>query len=843
MALERGTRLGPYQIIAPIGAGGMGEVYKATDTRLERTVAIKVLPAHVASDPERKARFEREAKTVAALSHPHICPVFDVGREGEIDFLVMEYLEGETLADRLRKGALPLDQALRYAIEIADALDKAHRQGVTHRDLKPANIMLTKAGAKLLDFGLAKLKPTGPQSDASTRLDDALTEQGTILGTFQYMAPEQLEGKDADARTDIWAFGCVVYEMVTGQKAFEGKSQASLIHSIMGVEPRAISSLQPMSPPTLDQIIRICLAKDPDERWQSAGDIGRQFKLATATDVVPSAPVRRSSVSPILAGAIGVALIALAGMWFRQPAEPLNSASRMSILFPDGAHPQKGQPLPSLALSPDGQTLVYTASGPDGVGLGGQLWLRRLNEFEPVPVAGTAGARQAFFSPDGQSIGFADSTGIKTIPITLGPSRTVRDGGRVRGATWTINDEIVFAGVENEQRGLWRVPAAGGAPVLIATGDFRYPDALPDGQAVVVTTVNPTAERSSGDLTIAAVSLADGTVTPLFDGGTFARYVPTGHLVYARDGALMARGFDAATLTVGTQSTVIPDLFMDPAVASSSFAFSASGTLVYASSDGTEVERTLVAIDATGVTPVIEERGYYADPRISPDGRRIAVVQKAWKDRIWIIDRERETFGRLSGGVVDDESFPVWSPDGTHVAFSGIASTSRGLYVAPTDGSRTEELLYTSPNGLVFRRPTPTSWSRDGQVLVFTQFHPDTGRDLMTVSLDSGSVQPLLQTPFEEFGGVVSPDGRWIAYQSNQSGQSHVHLSAFPSMTGTKQVSVETGWGGPRRPVWAIDERRLYFRNGQQVMAVDVQADPGGGRSASSRQRDDVPRG
>ena len=275
MPLQRDTRLGPYQIESPIGAGGMGEVYKATDTRLERTVAIKVLPAHVASDPERRSRFEREAKTVAALSHPNICPVFDVGSEDGTDFLVMEYLEGETLADRLSKGALPLDQALRYAIEIADALDKAHRQGVTHRDLKPANIMLTKAGAKLLDFGLAKLKPSGPQSDASTKLADALTEQGTILGTFQYMAPEQLEGGEADARTDIWAFGCVVYEMVTGQKAFAGKTQASLIGAILHKEPPPPSSVEPLSPAGLDYVVQTCLDKAPDDRWQTARDLVR----------------------------------------------------------------------------------------------------------------------------------------------------------------------------------------------------------------------------------------------------------------------------------------------------------------------------------------------------------------------------------------------------------------------------------------------------------------------------------------------------------------------------------------------------------------------------------------
>ena len=330
MALQAGAKLGPYRIVAPIGAGGMGEVYKATDTRLERTVAIKVLPAHVASDPERKQRFEREAKTVAALSHPHICPVFDVGREGEIDFLVMEYLEGETLAERVTKGALPLDQALRYAIEIADALDKAHRQGVTHRDLKPANIMLTKAGAKLLDFGLAKLKPTGPQSDASTKLADSLTQPGTILGTYQYMAPEQFERGQANALTDIWAFGCVVYEMVTGQKAFEGKTQASLIAAILERVPPAMSSVEPMTPAGLDYIAKTCLGKDPDDRWQTARDLLRELKRvesggAVSTESATAASQPALWQRPILAVIGALLLVALGGLavWSLVRPDPL----------------------------------------------------------------------------------------------------------------------------------------------------------------------------------------------------------------------------------------------------------------------------------------------------------------------------------------------------------------------------------------------------------------------------------------------------------------------------------------------------------------------------------------
>ena len=371
MALARGTRLGPYQIESPIGAWGMGEVYKATDTRLERTVAIKVLPAHVASDPDLKQRFEREAKTISSLNHPHICTLHDVGREGETDFLVMEYLEGETLADRLAKGALPVDQALKYAIEIADALDKAHRQGVTHRDLKPANIMLTKAGAKLLDFGLAKLKPTGPQSEASTKLADSLTQQGTILGTFQYMAPEQLEGGEADHRTDIWAFGCVVYEMVTGKKAFEGKSQASLITAIMSSEPPPPSSIEALSPAGLDYVVQTCMGKDPDDRWQSARDLLRELKRAESVGAVAAASATAIPQSalwqhPVFTTAALLLALAVGGLAVWSLTRPESARAVPVTRFNFTLTGQKGgearQLSPTLgnypAWSPDGQWLA-----------------------------------------------------------------------------------------------------------------------------------------------------------------------------------------------------------------------------------------------------------------------------------------------------------------------------------------------------------------------------------------------------------------------------------------------------------------------------------------------------
>ena len=551
MPLERGTRLGPYQIESPIGAGGMGEVYKATDTRLERTVAIKVLPAHVASDPERKQRFEREAKVISGLNHPHICTLYEFDNHEGTDFLVMEYLEGETLADRLRKGALPLDQALKYAIEIADALDKAHRQGVTHRDLKPANIMLTKAGAKLLDFGLAKLKPTGPQSDASTKLADALTEQGTILGTFQYMAPEQLEGKEADARSDIWAFGCVVYEMITGRKAFEGKTQASLIGAILHKEPTALSSVEPLSPPGLDYVAQTCLAKDADDRWQSSGDLLRELKrvqaggaISISATAIPQPALWQRPIPAVLAALLLVALggLAVSSLTRSAPA-PSAPITRMLIVLPQ-AQVQTNAGWRGVAISPRGTHVVYVANR--------QLYLRALDDLEAQPLPGTEGSDAAtpFFSPDGQWVGFFSQVdrALKKVALSGGAAVTLTAPVIPYGASWGADDTIVFG---QPGQGILRVAGAGGTPeVLVSVESTRIahqPQVLPGGEAVLYTLGTP---RLWVEAEIVVEQLATGERTVVIEGGSDARYLPTGHLVYALGETLLAVPFDVERLTV-----------------------------------------------------------------------------------------------------------------------------------------------------------------------------------------------------------------------------------------------------------------------------------------------------
>ena len=590
MPLESGTTLGPYQIDAPLGAGGMGEVYKATDTRLDRTVAIKVLPAHVADDPDLRQRFEREAKTISSLNHPHICTLYDIGKEGETDFLVMEYLDGQTLAQRLEKGALPLDQALTIAIEIADALDKAHRQGIVHRDLKPANIMLTKAGAKLLDFGLAKLKPA-EAADALTATptqEAPLTEQGAILGTFQYMAPEQLEGQEADARTDIFAFGAVVYEMVTGEKAFASESRASLISAIMSGDPAPISSRQAMSPPALDQIVKTCLVKNADGRWQTAGDVGRQLrwireggsKVGVPVTVSTSRKTRQRLTGAALGGAVAAGL----AVWLlTRPAPVVSPTWRVSITLPtENAAVFPGSPNSSIAISPDGSRLVYVGRPPELRPTVRQLlYVRSMSDREVQPLPGTDGAYQPFFSPDGQWVAFFTRDGeLRKVSLDGGQPVTLVDDIESSAwafGTWGDDDTIVFGGV---RQGLRRVSANGGTAEVVTTldegraeGTHSGPQFLP-GAAAVVFSVG-SSDRTTQYVDV--VELETGDRWTLLENALRPFYVASGHLLFKRDDVLMAAPFDYQRIEItGPEVPLVEHVRLDSQKAS----FHNSGCLV-----------------------------------------------------------------------------------------------------------------------------------------------------------------------------------------------------------------------------------------------------------------------
>jgi serine/threonine protein kinase/Tol biopolymer transport system component len=844
MPLSPGVRLGPYEIQAAIGAGGMGEVYKARDTRLDRTVAIKVLPSHVASDPDLRQRLEREARAVAGLNHPHICTLHDVGQQDGIDYLVMEYLEGQTLADRLQKGALRLDQTLQYAIQIADALDKAHRAGIVHRDLKPANIMLTRSGVKLLDFGLAKLAAAPPIGVAGLTVaatqSSPLTGQGTILGTLQYMAPEQLEGKEADARTDGFAFGAVLYEMLTGKKAFEGTSQASLIAAIFEHEPAAVSSVQPLTPPALERIVKKCLAKDPDDRWQTARDLLDELKWVTAATSQVGALVgdsrggeesrfpRRGPGRSIaaVAGFVVGSLAATTVVWIflRLDPQPPKAVSRFNIALSTTDSLSGIGNSKVVALSPDGSRLVYVANN--------RLYLRAMDQLAGTPIAGTEMAPGAggqspeipFFSPDGQWIGFWENAQLKKVWVNGGAPVAMGAVRQSSGATWGADDTIVFG---QGSAGIWRVPGAGGTPeVLIkmeAGQSAHAPELLPGGRNVLFTLASG---NDWDQAQIVVQSLDTGRRQTLVQGSD-ARYVSTGHLVYALRGSLLAVPFDSATLKVTGGPVPLVEGVLEFATltpelrGATQFSLSPAGSLVYLpSSAATNNRRLLTWVDRQGHEQAVAAPARVYDyPRISPDGTRVAVEVRDQENDIWIWDFARTTLTRLTFSPGFD-NYPIWTRDGRHVVFGSDSGLGfRNLFRRAADGSGPIEQLTKDSRGQL-----PYSFTPDGKSLVYRDDDP-TGYDLGIASIEgSRPTAPLLHTPFSELNADLSPDGRWMVYQSDESGQNEIYVRPFPRVEdGRWQVST----GGGQEPVWARSGRELFYvAGGGRVMAVGVQTQP-----------------
>ena len=822
-----GTRVGPYEVAALIGAGGMGEVYRARDTRLGREVAIKVLAPHIAGDGQSRARFEREARAVAALNHPHICTLHDVGHQDGIDFLVMEYVVGETLAARLAKGPLPVAVARRYAVQIASALDRAHRAGIVHRDLKPANVMLIKEGVKLLDFGLAK----APLRAASTESDPtySLTAPGMILGTLHYMAPEQLEGKPTDARTDIFAFGAVLFEMLTGRKAFAGNSQASVIAAILQNAPPRLATLVPQAPLLLDHVVKRCLAKDPDDRWQSARDLVHELEsiddvVLPSTAVVPAKVNPRRRALPWLAAILTGVIVAVSTRALIQvPPRPV---TRFLATLPDMPSFSGFTGSENIAISPDGTRIVYRGN----TGGRSHLYVRRVDQLTGTSLFSEGEFTNPVVSPDGAWVVFRgpDLT-WKKVPIVGGPAITIfaaRSAVAGRGASWDRDGTIVVS----EGNVLWRVPAGGGEPVALTSLDTKrgevahvWPEVLPGGKAVLFTAARGTGFENHD---IAVVDVTTGERRILVSGGSRPRYARSGHLVYGVNGTLMAAPFDPDRLQLlGNAVPVVQDVLTNASTGAVEFAVSADGSLVYVTGQRLEVKRSLVWSDRNGREETLRAPlRNYMSPRISPDGSKVALNLREEETDIWIWDFNRATLTRLSFDPGLDR-FPVWSPDGRRIAYSSqYGGSLRGNLVwQATDGSGTVTRLADGGGAQVF----PSSFSPDGSRIFVYGDDARTDQDnddIGVVQLQGGQrVIPLLQTKFSEQNPEVSPDGRWLAYNSNESGRHEVYVRPFPDVeSGRWQVST----AGGSEPTWARNGRELFFRNGMAVMSAPVKTEP-----------------
>jgi Tol biopolymer transport system component len=825
MSLSPGTRLGPYEILSPLGAGGMGEVYKARDTRLERMVAVKVLPQHLSASPESRQRFEREAKTISQLSHPHICALYDVGREGETEYLVMELLEGETLSDRLVKGALPLEQALRFGMEIADALDKAHRQGIVHRDFKPGNVMLTKSGVKLLDFGLAKAMAPAPAQGSLTSLptQQGLTQEGTILGTFQYMAPEQLEGKDADARTDVFAFGAVLYEMVTRRKAFSGASQASLISAIMQNDPPPISTLQPMTPPALERVVKTCLAKDPEERWQSAADIKRELKWigeGPASGVAAPLVARRKNRERLSWGLTAVALllaVAAVARYERRTAG-LARPMRLSILLPEKSN------LRAVALSPDGDRLVLVARDSSGRNL---LWIRSLDSMVVQPLPGTENPSFPFWSPDGRFIGFFADGKLKKIDASGGPPQTLCDAPMNRGGTWSREGVILFTPVVNSP--LYRVSAAGGLPTpatkldpVRAEDDHRWPFFLPDGRHFLYLVSSFGSGGQKEKMGIYVGSLDSKEEKFLLRAKSSMAYAPPGYLLFSRERTLFAQPFDAKGLRImGDPFPVVEDIQFLSQIYSARFSASENGMLLYQTASASTVSQ-LVWFDRNGKEMgSLGVPGDQDNPRISPDGKRVALNimdSQTGNADIWIYESSGGIPTRLTSDPAYDGG-PIWSSDGTRIVFGSIRPRQWNLYQKSSSGAGSEEPILQSE-----RTKNPVDWSPDGRFILYRAVDEKTNLELwvMPVGGDRKPI-PFIKTTFGVNHGQFSPDGRWVAYSSNESGKWEIFVAAFPGPGGSWKVSS----AGGSEPRWRRDGKELfYLAPDGSLMAVEVKEGP-----------------
>ena len=826
-----GRRLGSFTIQSLLGTGGMGEVYRAHDTRLGRDVAIKVLPAAWPIDTERRARFDREARTLASLNHPHIGAIYGLEDIDDSRALVLELVEGPTLADRLLAGALPLRETLTIASQIADALDAAHQSGIVHRDLKPANIKIRTDGqVKVLDFGLAKAAGIGTARDMTQAATaHVATEEGVILGTVAYMSPEQARGVPVDKRTDIWAFGCILFEMLTGRAAFARATFSDSIAATLEHEPDW-QLLPPATPPAIRRIVQRCLVKDVARRLRDIGDVAPDLAdTRTSDDGIAGGAASRGatpSTRPWLAAAataIVAAAIAGGAVWMFTTTSPAPvQVTRLAVALPAGDTLGNAQ-IPSIALSPDGRTMAYAASRS---GRSPQLFVRRLDAPEATLLPGTEGARGPFFSPNGQWIGFFAQGKLKKVLAAGGGLQTLADAAVGLGGSWSGDDTIYFAPFNTSS--IWKVSANGGMPQEFTRIDksrdevsHRWPQVLADRQTLLFTVwTGPGWDEKHLEIQVGE----GGAHRRLVPGASTGRYISTGHLLYSKADNLIVAPFDLASLSITGPPVTLVERARDGVGEGAQYAVSNSGTLAYVQAQAGVFERRLVWVSRDGtVIPIAAPPNAYTDPAISPDGRSVALSVQGTTQTLWVYDLVRSSLTTLpEPGSLQS---PLWTPDGRRLAYRATRAGYRNLFWRPADGSGEEERLTTSA-GL----HTPSSFSRDGRMLLFTDIAADTGNDIWVMDTDSQprSARPVLKTRFGEFSPKISPDGTWLAYSSDESGRLEIYVSQFPGASGKIAISTDGG----AEPRWSRDGRELFYRQDDKMMAVTLT--PGSPLTASS---------
>ena len=825
-SLQTGHKLGPYTIVAKLGAGGMGEVYKARDTRLDRTIAIKVCKEQFSE------RFERETRAIAALNHPHIATLHDVGP----NYLVMEYVEGEQL-----KGPLPVDQALRYAMQIADALDAAQRKGIMHRDLKPANILVTKGGVKLLDFGLAKFLPSPPlAAEPDATLTAPFTVQGAILGTVQYMAPEQLQGKVTDGRADLFSFGALFYEMLTGQQAFKGENQASVIAAVLERDPSPVSELQPLTPAAVERVVRTCLAKDPEDRFQTARDLLRALRW-TAEGELGAAPVPRrptvrwpwmAAVSTLLA-MVGVLSILLV----RTRRDTAASTPVLFLVHPSPKTELMGHlntvPTPQPSVSPDGRWVVFPAVGAENPSL---LFVRSLDQPAPRALPGTDDASHPFWSQDSRSIGFFAQDKLKRINLDTGSVQDICDADTdLRGGTWNSHGTILFSTMGGP---ISRVTASGGQPIPATELDFslgerlhRWPQFLPDGKRFLYHVRG----SKSGARGLYAGSLEDLKFKRrLLDTSHAAIYAPPGYLLYLEGNVLMARSFDAGRLEFTGEPMLLAQQAMGDSASYAAVSASLNGTLAYA--PPALPQGKLTWYDREGRhQSVIEPTADHIDFRISPDGRQLAVTRtdpKLLTPDIWLHDLTRGTTSRVTFEPMLDAA-ACWAPDGRGLFFRSNRAGAVQLYRAETEGAGRLDVVFDveaqratlAARGVGIVNPLPYDVSPDGNFLIYNTAALGTGGNTLWLLPLTGDRKPVpfQSAPFKQIHAAVSPDGQWLAFASEETGRFEVYVQAFPNAGTKRQISTQGGW----EPRWRRDGSELFYLSAERrLMAVPMA--PGG---------------